>query len=333
MSFNLSLLSKYRTELMGISALLILICHSVAYISMPNFMKYTLSLGNIGVDLFLFISGMGLWYSLEKFNSNNRESVWGGILYWYKDRYKKLFVPYLLTIFVSVILQYCFGTIHFNGLIDFILYISTLRFYTSHSAPWFIAAIIPLYLFAPLFFYLLKRNVWLFASVLIILFYAIHLCPLSLFPKSLGDIWSNIQFVSIRAICFVLGMSMGQFVKFSKTIPIWLLIVVLVLGIVIIYFTKHLVYGYFFLTLPLLCMLSFLMESSCDIMRKVMSFMGKISLESYIFNGAIPGIVISLFTMSNLSVFNNTLPYLLACVIGIVLSYIFYLISKRILKN
>ena len=78
MTFNLSLLSKYRTELMGISALLILICHSVAYISMPNFMKYTLSLGNIGVDLFLFISGMGLWYSLEKFNSNNRGSAWGG---------------------------------------------------------------------------------------------------------------------------------------------------------------------------------------------------------------------------------------------------------------
>ena len=333
MTFNLSLLSKYRTELMGISALLILICHSVAYISMPNFMKYTLSLGNIGVDLFLFISGMGLWYSLEKFNSNNRGSAWGGILYWYKDRYKKLFVPYLLTIFVSIILQYCFGTIHFNGLIDFILYISTLRFYTSHSAPWFIAAIIPLYFFAPLFFNLLKRNVWLFASALIIIFYAIHFFPSSYFPESFADIWDNIQFVSIRATCFVLGMSMGQLVKSSKTIPIWLLITLFIIGIVTIYFTKHLVYSYFFFTLPLICSLSFLMELSCDIIRKVMSFMGKISLESYIFNGAIPGIVISLFTMLNLPVFNNILPYLLACVIGIVLSYLFYSISKRILKN
>lgn len=64
--FQLSKISKYRTELMGMSAILILVCHSVAYIEMPRILQYVLSFGNIGVDLFLFLSGMGMWFSLTK---------------------------------------------------------------------------------------------------------------------------------------------------------------------------------------------------------------------------------------------------------------------------
>ena len=64
--FQLSEISEYRTELMGFSAILILICHSVAYIEMPRILHYVLSLGNIGVDLFLFLSGMGMWFSITK---------------------------------------------------------------------------------------------------------------------------------------------------------------------------------------------------------------------------------------------------------------------------
>ena len=59
-------LSRYRTELMGFSALLILICHSTAYIDMPSIVVYALSVANIGVDLFLFLSGMGMWYSMQR---------------------------------------------------------------------------------------------------------------------------------------------------------------------------------------------------------------------------------------------------------------------------
>ena len=58
-------LSRYRTELMGLSAVLILVCHVYAYVELPGVMRDMLSLCNIGVDLFLFLSGMGIWYSLS----------------------------------------------------------------------------------------------------------------------------------------------------------------------------------------------------------------------------------------------------------------------------
>ena len=77
-------LSIFRTELMGISALLILICHLYGYVDLSVTVQYILSLGNIGVDCFLFLSGVGMWNSLLKVK--------------YINRYLKLFIPYLTVI-------------------------------------------------------------------------------------------------------------------------------------------------------------------------------------------------------------------------------------------
>ena len=84
-------LSIFRTELMGISALLILICHLYGYVDLSVTVQYILSLGNIGVDCFLFLSGVGMWNSLLKVKSRE-------IKYWYINRYLKLFIPYLTVI-------------------------------------------------------------------------------------------------------------------------------------------------------------------------------------------------------------------------------------------
>ena len=84
-------LSIFRTELMGISALLILICHLYGYVDLSVTVQYILSLGNIGVDCFLFLPGAGMWNSLLKVKSRE-------IKYWYINRYLKLFIPYLTVI-------------------------------------------------------------------------------------------------------------------------------------------------------------------------------------------------------------------------------------------
>ena len=64
--FNLNLISKYRAELMGISTILILICHAAGNdVLMPKWLRYVVAQGAIGVDVFLFLSGMGLYHSLS----------------------------------------------------------------------------------------------------------------------------------------------------------------------------------------------------------------------------------------------------------------------------
>lgn len=88
-NFNLGDISRYRTELMGLSALLVLFCHSIAYLKMPKMLLYAISFSNIGVDLFLFLSGMGMWYSLSKSDKS--------IIKWYGDRLKNYSCRILLS--------------------------------------------------------------------------------------------------------------------------------------------------------------------------------------------------------------------------------------------
>lgn len=67
LKLDLSLLSKYRTELMGFSAIGILMCHACGNnVAMPPVLWQICSLGQIGVSLFFLLSGMGLFYSLKK---------------------------------------------------------------------------------------------------------------------------------------------------------------------------------------------------------------------------------------------------------------------------
>ena len=61
--FPLNDISRYRGELMGLAMVLIILFH----ISLPRHDSFygLVRMGNIGVDIFLFLSGIGLWFSWE----------------------------------------------------------------------------------------------------------------------------------------------------------------------------------------------------------------------------------------------------------------------------
>ena len=64
---DLSLLSKYRTEYMGFSAIGILLCHACGNnVTMLSMIYQICSLGQLGVSIFFLLSGMGMYYSLLK---------------------------------------------------------------------------------------------------------------------------------------------------------------------------------------------------------------------------------------------------------------------------
>lgn len=61
LSINLQLLSRHRTELMGLSALGIIACHTQANgVVMSGWLWQIFSLGQLGVSVFFFLSGMGI---------------------------------------------------------------------------------------------------------------------------------------------------------------------------------------------------------------------------------------------------------------------------------
>ena len=143
---------------MGFSAVGIIMCHACGNnVAMPTILWQICSLGQIGVSMFFFLSGMGMYYSLcEK---------QGGGISWYASRYTKLLVPYLL----MAIPYYLWLSIHYNrGLVSFLLDVSTLSYYIKGGGVWFVGAIIPLYLIIPWWHRLLKGKPWSWLPTIIV---------------------------------------------------------------------------------------------------------------------------------------------------------------------
>ena len=56
-------ISRFRGELMGFAMLIILLFHVCGPHNETLFLRLC-RCGNVGVDMFMFVSGMGLWLSL-----------------------------------------------------------------------------------------------------------------------------------------------------------------------------------------------------------------------------------------------------------------------------
>ena len=225
------------------------------------------------------------------------------------------------------------GKLKESEIMDYLFGLSSLRFYVSHDAFWFIAALIPLYLFAPAYFLLLRKYGYKAAFVLVLVHYLILLIPPSFQYNLLNNVIENIQFVSVRATCFVLGMALAQSVMDKKYISLKYLFVMVVLGIIAIVMTRHLVYGWFFFTLPSLLSICYVINKLPKMIISFIRLMGDISLESYILNATLPKLIFLLFTAVCIPKAGNIIPYITSCIVSIPIGYCIHSVSDKLLKT
>lgn len=155
---DLNLISKYRTTLMGIAALMIIFCHAPQYgVSMPNSISSIMLRGGLGVDIFLYLSGVGCWYSLSRGWEQKQ---------WYYKRLIRIFIPYLL-------MQFPFWAFRiFNGsfsIVDELMVFSTVNFWLYHVGAWYVALLIPLYILTPFIYKILELGNRVFIASLIVI--------------------------------------------------------------------------------------------------------------------------------------------------------------------
>ena len=89
---NFSSLSLYRNAVYGVAAIWIVLFHGIILkgVELPaqlRFLTDTFQLGNISVDIFLLLSGIGLYFSFSKD---------GRVLRFYYKRIVRVWLPYLL---------------------------------------------------------------------------------------------------------------------------------------------------------------------------------------------------------------------------------------------
>lgn len=322
--FDLHKISEYRNQLMGFGTIAILLCHATGHeVLMPNYISSILSRGGWGVDIFLLLSGMGMYYSLEKNGMNN-------ICYWYCKRFKRLLIPYLL-----IAIPFYFISAYLNGdsLIYFILNVSTLSFWINHNGMWFIALIIPLYLGSPILYSCAKSTYRKFLSmlVLVVCCFCLSLMNISINGK-VDIVISNIQFALIRVPSFLLGLYGAYFVMNNYTVRVHLVCpIVICLGCLLKILMPGATVSFFFI-IPVVWFVCTILDLRIKWLNDFFSFMGNISLESYMFNVTLP-----FFLLRNKWIINgvdfsygNILPYFMVVVIGIILSIFLKKISISI---
>jgi hypothetical protein len=313
LKIDLSLLSKYRTELMGFSAIGILMCHACGNnVAMPSVLWQIFSLGQIGVSIFFLLSGMGMYYSLKK-------TQCGEVIDWYKSRYIKLLLPYLL----MAIPYFLWVDIAQNqSIVNFLLHITTVSFWIQGSGVWFVGAIIPLYLIIPWWHRWLSGIKLSWVPTLII-FIAL-IC--------IGQ-WRHMGEVAF----FFLGYWLGKPVSERRKI-VTLLWVVLPMAL---YVACRMIPSFDFvprsllLVVPFLFMAAVFFDKVGHFVKVPFQFLGKISLESYMANVMLP----SVFALVPWVIYGvnynagNRLLYFCVVVFGIFMAFVVHSLAQPMISK
>lgn len=255
---NWNIISSSRNNLMGFAIILIMLYH----------LGYA-DIFNIGVDVFLLLSGMGVYYSLNK--DADIESF-------YKKRLVRI-LPEFMIVSISVSLIYMI--LDHKTATETIIMASGLSVFFNHSfAFWFIPLILICYLISPVFYRMMsKRAVSRF-------FFLIAVC---LICYILALLSGSAYIVFTRIPVFIIGMlispAIAGCVKISST-QLGIMAIVSAIGITTSQFLIRLGCDWFYIfisytiyVLPLTLCLSYLINKFNS---KVLPFVGGITLELYL---------------------------------------------------
>lgn len=133
---------------MGMAIILVMMLHFQSigiYSEKFRILEAIFKHGNVGVEMFLFLSGIGLYFSYSK-NNNLRQ--------FYKKRFMRIMIPYIL-----ICAPYYIWIDIFRKEGSFIEDITQISFYKDgQQDAWYIAAIFLFYLLFPAFYKLIFRN-------------------------------------------------------------------------------------------------------------------------------------------------------------------------------
>lgn len=204
-----AMISRYRTEIMGIAILWIVLFHSA--IPAPD--NGVLRLiwygavsfgGGLGVNLFVALSGFGLMYSHSK-NSCCRDRR--ALMHYFSRRLKRIFVLYL-----PVAAVYFASRAIYNGtgVLGFAEDITLLSFLTKGDRTyWYIFAILLLYCLYPLYMYVSDR--WGQGKTCAITVAGIVLFEL-ITCAYLPAFYQKLEIVILRSPLFFIGSYLGSLV-------------------------------------------------------------------------------------------------------------------------
>ena len=143
----LDLLSKHRNSIMGFAILWIMLFHIPKLSGFKPF-DFIQSIGYGGVDIFIFLSGFGLYFAMLKYEKNLKK--------YYKNRFKRIMPEFWFVLCIVYLLKMDYSVDSFCNLLSDA---SSLKYWIGKPSPmWFVSLIIVLYAIFPFYFRLFKKH-------------------------------------------------------------------------------------------------------------------------------------------------------------------------------
>ena len=269
--FTLKDISTYRSELMGWAILWIMMLHfSFTQIKPLGFIA---QYGFAGVEIFMLVSGFGLFYSLDK---NNKLS------HFYRKRLLRIFPTYyILGIFASILLYH-------DTIITYFFRYSTIGFWTGNVyGEWYIPSIVILYLLAPFLKKLFDHKCFF------LIISASCICLLASFFLISNNYITKGEphfFLLYRIPSFLFGMACAYWINKGISEKYYYLFLIAGIPFFIIMFPRHHeIYNFKYFSLLFLLPLFTISFTSISKLispiNPIISIIGKASLEIYIIQG------------------------------------------------
>ncbi len=331
-------ISKYRTAIMGLAALWVWYFHcGTTFIQSGGILEkvewYLQRIGFCGVDIFILLSGFGLYYYFEKHPLNNVQSLFQ----YYRRRLGRIYATFLpFTILFAYVKQWTFrefiGRVTTYSLFKIIIY----------EYLWFMACLFFFYFIAPYYmmiFRKIKHKLLLTLSAILISILSVYLLTNHLRMDLFGII--------IRFPVFLLGFYFGYLEynqKWKRTFTLILFAALMILAVPLSYiynkgegtiafiipeqhtlFNAILAPGIIIFAATLLSWLD--SKKVGKTIMNVLGFYGMISLEFYLFQEWIESYFIADIFSSHPFLFD-----VVSFAVSTILAYLLYIIFTKYIK-
>jgi len=222
---NLNIISKYRGELMGFAIIIVMLFH----VPVPRSSDWygLVRMGNLGVDIFFFLSGIGLWYSWSKMHEKNEAcfTFRSSLFTFYLNRAKRIYPAWLIIAGYFYISRFNFSAATTDSWINLFgqVFFNWNFWRFDELTFWYVPATMMMYLFAPFYMELVRRNDafrWLVVLPLMWCIIVQYVTPIHAAVGHIEIFWSRVPI-------FFLGINIAEAVRQKRQLDCstWYLVV------------------------------------------------------------------------------------------------------------
>lgn len=305
-------ISRFRGEHMGMAMFFIILFH--VFLPRTDDFFGLRRMGNLGVDMFLFLSGVGLWFSWAKVKIESFSDFRKAYISFYKRRLSRIYPAWIIiaclfyiphdlfpdvgdvspvTKFYASLFTNSYSLPTLDGVIEALgdILINWDFWLNDEGTFWYIPATMMLYLFAPPYMELIRRHPIYHWLVIVMVMW----CVLVQYVTPIHHAVGHIEIFWSRVPIFFLGINMGEAVRKKQSLDgqsIWMIWIMFGMTLSTSIWLEQEMHGrfplflermlYIPLTVTTIILLNRVFRRTPSWVNKPIAWVGSISLEAYL---------------------------------------------------